>query len=408
MTDCSRVQALYLHIPFCRSKCVYCDFDSRVVCSAQFERQAHVYVESVISRLQAFGKIGALEHIDTVYIGGGTPTLLGELLVKLVDTVMDWCRPQEFTCEANPESFSRELAGSLREHGVTRISLGVQSFDDRELKRLGRIHSAAVAEEAIRRAISLGFDVSADLMCGIPLQTDESWKASLSHLVSCGPDHVSVYPLTIEEGTVLDAMAQKDPALEPDEDFQASCMQFARDYLHDHGFDRYEVASYAKKGKRCRHNIAYWTGVSYLGIGRSASSMLARSEYESLSSFFPGVRVDDASARIRLTQLDNRGERFDLDALSAQEAAAEDLMLACRMTDGISERLLRTASDVIPEIDVSRACDRAVNMGLARWTHVGMGNNDRNRRLVPTDSGWLEGNVLFELLWDLAYASDKI
>lgn len=406
--DFSHLQALYIHVPFCRSKCVYCDFDSQPICSCDAKADFERYIDAVIARLDSFGRAGALSHIATVYIGGGTPTILGDLLVRLVDAVMRWCRPCEFTCEANPESITLALAHCLRRCGVTRISLGVQSFHDNELRALGRIHSADEAERAIRLATSCGFDVSADLMCGIPLQTFESWNESLSRLIACRPNHVSVYPLSVEEGTPLDVMIADDPSLEPDEDVQASCMEIARDRLRASGYSRYEVASYALPGKRCQHNIAYWSGTSYLGLGRSASSMLRHSEFRALAPLFPGVAIDDQVSRVRLTQRDDLASWFEVDPLTSREAAAEDLMLACRMTDGISAELLGETSLYLPRKALADACARAVGLGLATWYDEASDGCSRGRRLIPTDSGWLEGNVLFELFWDLATGSDTI
>ena len=406
--DFSHLRSLYIHVPFCRSKRVYCDFDSQPTCSRDAEVDFERYVDAVITRLDSFGRAGALSHIATVYIGGGTPTILGELLVRLVDAVMRWCHPSEFTCEANPESFTPSLAHRLRSHGVTRISLGVQSFHDNELRALGRIHSADEAERAIRLAASCGFNVSADLMCGVPLQTFESWSESLSRLIACKPNHVSVYPLSVEEGTPLDGMIADDPSLEPDEDFQASCMEIARDRLAASGYARYEVASYALSDKRCRHNISYWSGTSYLGLGRSASSMLRNSEFQALSSLFQGVVIDDKVSRVRLTQRDDAASRFEVDPLTSREAVAEDLMLACRMTDGMAPELFDAASLYIPRRALDDACARAVALGLATWTDSSADSCSRARRLIPTDRGWLEGNVLFELFWDLATGSDSI
>ena len=406
--DFSHIQALYLHVPFCRAKCVYCDFDSQPLCSTTTSAKIGSYVDALVSRVNDFGQAGALEHISTVYIGGGTPTVLGPALLRLVKAVTRWCSPLEFTCEANPESFTIDLAEDLKNCGVTRVSLGVQSFEDSELHALGRIHSAEQAAQAIRVAKSFGFDVSADLMCGIPLQTSESWDRTLSRLLSCEPDHVSIYPLSVEEGTPLDLMVCRDPSLEPDEDFQAACMIAARDRLSSAGFNRYEVASYARPGKRCRHNISYWNGASYLGIGRSASSMLRNSEFKRLSFLFGTVSLDESIGRVRLTQRDDAGSLFEVDSLHPHEAAAEDLMLACRMTNGISETLLAETVLHLSRPALVRACDRAVELGLAVWKESEKGHSIEGRRLVPTDAGWLEGNVLFELFWDLSVQSDTI
>ena len=155
------IEAFYLHIPFCQSKCAYCDFDSVAACSLDDARAAQAcYLDRLTNRVDAFGTAGLLDGVRTVYIGGGTPSLLGMRLVELVRSVMQWCAPEEFTCEANPESFTSSLALQLARAGVTRISLGVQSLQEEELKAVGRIHSAAQALDAICYAKDAGLDVS--------------------------------------------------------------------------------------------------------------------------------------------------------------------------------------------------------------------------------------------------------
>ena len=175
------IEALYLHIPFCRTRCAYCDFDTCALAPAAFKREAIRYLAALEGRIDEFGARGALASVRTVYIGGGTPTVLEERLLGLVRRVRAWCAPEEFTCEANPESFHEELAGSLAASGVTRISLGVQSLEDDELSAIGRIHTAAVALEAIELARRAGFSVSCDLMCGLPGQRAASAVRSSGH-----------------------------------------------------------------------------------------------------------------------------------------------------------------------------------------------------------------------------------
>ena len=391
----SHISALYLHIPFCRAKCAYCDFDSKPLAGCSQDAAMDTYVEQLVQRINAFGERDALAGIKTVYIGGGTPSVLGERLLAVVDAVTAWCRPHEFTCEANPESFTPELARGLREAGVTRISLGVQSLNDDELRQLGRLHDSHGALAAVALAKSWGFDVSLDLMCGIPLQTGESWADTLRRAIGAHPDHVSVYPLTLEDGTPLARRAEEDPALEPDEDLQADCMEVARAALMHSGYAPYEVASYAKPGKEARHNIAYWTGESYLGLGRSAASMLRACEYCQLQDLFPSdtAELPADAARIRLVQSDDAAAVHEIETLTAREAAAEDLMLACRMTVGIPRERLQLAQLYVPKAALSRAVEQAQNLGLASW---------ENHALAPTQRGWLEGNVLFELFWALS------
>ena len=387
-------KALYLHIPFCRARCAYCDFDTRAYGACELDVLAEAYCEQLTKRLEAFGVAGALAEVETVYIGGGTPSALGERLPELVRSVRRWCAPVELTCEANPESFTGKLAEELAEAGVTRISLGVQSLVDTELRAIGRIHDAEHALDAIARAKRFGFSTSCDLMCGLLGQTLDSWKRTLGTAIAADPDHVSVYPLQVEEGTPLERRIEAGELAVPDEDFQADAMELARDSLTAAGLQPYEVASYARLEHACRHNIAYWTGKSYLGLGRSAAGMMTVEEFHEFASLFLGVCVPrDDAARIRIKQLDGAGEQFDAETLTAREAAAEDLMLACRMTAGIPLGLLRRSTDVIPVADLRRACERAVSLGLATWT---------GDALTPTKLGWLDGNELFELFWDLA------
>lgn len=443
-----RFAALYLHIPFCKSKCAYCNFDSRAYQGCALDEAMAAYCDALTAQIDACGRAGDLAEVRTVYIGGGTPSLLGVRLVELVRRVLGYCHPVEFTCEANPESFTAELARSLRTAGVTRVSLGVQSLQADELRAIGRIHSVEQALEAVALAKGAGFSTSCDLMCGLPGQTVESWRDTLEKVLAVDPDHVSVYPLQLEEGTPLEHLEAVGEIEVPNEDFQAQCMDIAAELLHAHGFERYEVASYAKPGYRCQHNIAYWTGAPYLGLGRSAASMCAATVDTSSSlgdssgvsgdtrvplgdpSGVPGdarvplsvppatcpfgasgstptcvpkghvpnvpkghVPNGTPAARARFTQLDDAGEEFEHEFLTPREAVAEDLMLACRMTDGIGPELLARAIRVIPANELSAACDRAVERSLAAWD---------NGALKPTHLGWLDGNELFGIFWDLA------
>lgn len=408
------VTALYVHVPFCAQKCRYCDFDSQSVAPCDLDAALDAYFEHLYTRLDAFGNAGALRQIRTVYVGGGTPSLAGERLVKLARRISMWCKPVEFTCEANPESLTAGLATALDEAGVTRISLGVQTLDNTELAVIGRIHDAERALEAIATVKDVGLDVSCDLMCGLPGQTMASWQYTLDGALAAAPHHVSVYPLTLEEGTPLYRMACRDESLEPDEDFQAACMDVARERLSSAGYHPYEVASYALDGHECAHNIAYWTGQGYLGLGRSAAGMLDAEDFDRLAGLFPDVPARGDAHRVRLVQRDDGATTFGVEYLTRREAAAEDLMLACRMTRGVTSDLLVRAARVIPSEELTVACDRALGLGLATWvlehgdTYAGPIDSvdviaGRARaRLAPTHLGWLDGNMLFELFWGLA------
>lgn len=408
------VTALYVHVPFCAQKCRYCDFDSRSFAACDLDAALDSYFEQLYARLDSFGDSGALAQVRTVYTGGGTPSLAGERLVELALRISMWCKPVEFTCEANPESLAAELATALAEAGVTRISLGVQTLDNTELAAIGRIHDANRALAAIATVKEVGLDVSCDLMCGLPGQTAASWRSTLDGVLAAAPHHVSIYPLTLEEGTPLYRMACRDESLEPDEDFQASCMDAARERLGAAGYHPYEVASYALDGHECAHNIAYWTGQGYLGLGRSAAGMLDDEDFDRLAGLFPGVSSRGDAYRVRLVQRDDDATAFEAEYLSQREAAAEDLMLSCRMTCGVASDLFVRVARVIPADELTAACDRALELGLATWVPETLGIHEGpftsadviaghvRARLAPTHLGWLDGNVLFELFWDLA------
>lgn len=408
------VTALYVHVPFCAQKCRYCDFDSRSFAPCDLDAALDAYFEQLYARLDAFGDAGALAQVRTVYVGGGTPSLAGERLVELARRVSMWCKPAEFTCEANPESLTSRLAKVLAGSGVTRISLGVQTLDNDELAAIGRIHDADRALAAIATVKDAGLDVSCDLMCGLPWQTAASWQSTLDGVLAAAPHHVSVYPLTLEEGTPLYRMACRDESLEPDEDFQASCMDMARERLGAAGYHPYEVASYALDGHECTHNIAYWTGQGYLGLGRSAAGMLDAEDFDRLTGLFPGVSPRGDAHRVRLLQRDDAASAFEAEYLSRREAVAEDLMLACRMTRGVGPDLLTRAANTIPADELAAACDRALELGLVAWVPDAFEGNTglvtskdviagrARARLAPTHLGWLDGNVLFELFWGLA------
>lgn len=403
------VEALYVHIPFCHARCAYCDFETKATCGSQLLAQGDAYAQKLLRRLRAAARAGVLTHVETVYIGGGTPTVLGERLVDIVREICSLCSPVEFTCEANPESFTPGLATELVHAGVTRISLGVQSLDDEELALLGRIHSSAQAKRAVELARSCGFTASMDLICGLPGQTMASWKKTLDLACALEIDHISVYPLMIEDGTPLSRAIDAGKVSEPDEDLQADMMDRARCVLTSRGFERYEVASYARAGRECRHNIAYWTGKSYLGLGRSAASMFSSNDFAACAKLFDAVGVPGDGSRIRVVQLDDDGASFDSEVLSSREAIAEDLMLGTRMSRGISYDLLRRAAAVIPTSRLLGALTEAVDHGLLSlsdsWDALEAAVAGDASRCgpcsVPTRRGWLMGNQLYGLLWDL-------
>ena len=396
--------ALYLHVPFCTRKCAYCDFASWATPSG--DPLMGAYERALEAQLDEVASLGLLEGCETAYVGGGTPTLLGEKdLGSLVEKIMGVARPSELTCEANPDSLTDAVLLAVREAGATRLSIGVQSLDDGELCELGRLHDAACARERVTAAVATGLDVSVDLMCAMPRQTPESWKCSLEGTVALGVGHVSVYPLQIEEGTPLELRFAADPCAWNDPEVQAERMTKAQAALEAQGYRRYEVASYARPGKECRHNKAYWTGLPYLGLGTGGSSMLDLEGYLRLMAACPQLPAATSDAlRVRLTVETPRRElateprlpslSFSLEFLTEAQAVAEDLMLGARLVEGLRPELVTRARGLF-----GARFDDTVDVLLARGLLV-----ERSDRLAPTQQGWLLGNELYGALWDLAPA----
>lgn len=375
----SSVGALYVHAPFCARKCLYCDFASEA--TPKDDSRIASYVGDMVEQITRLKSAGFLRECRTAYIGGGTPSFLGpRLLGGLISAVREAC-PEliELSFEANPDSLSNEVLEAAKDAGATRVSIGVQSFDDAELEALGRIHTARVAKERVRAATKTGLDVSVDLMCAIPHQTESSWAQTLDTVLELGVDHVSVYPLAIEEGTPFDTLYGEDDVPWNSEDVQAERMEQAERALESTGYERYEVASYALAGHACQHNQAYWTGVSYLGLGNGAASMLDAEQYVHLQHIVPELpALPTASARIRLVKSDS----YECEFLSGREAWAEDLMLGMRMVQGVEVAR-------VPPATVAKLVDK----GLVEV---------RGDHMVPTHDGWLLGNELYGELWDLA------
>lgn len=363
-------QALYLHIPFCVRRCAYCDFTTRAVDAASLEIDD--YIEGLCLQLRRKAREGELAHIQTVYLGGGTPSHVRmarlSMLLYTLSLSMRLEPDVECTMEANPESLDAAMVRDVWALGVNRLSIGVQSFDDEVLQVLGRAHDAARAREAVETAQGRFENVSVDLMCGIPGQSLASFEESVREAVRLGVAHVSIYPLTVEHGTPLFREALEGRFPWPDEDEQADHMEAAARILSEAGFERYEVASYARPGFACRHNRAYWSGVPYLGLGAGAATMTQND----------GRRMRVVDGRVT-------------DDLDAAQMAAEDLMLRMRMAEGAAAEDVRRACALLPR--AQEAFEEVCALGLAEL---------RDGRFRPTERGWLCGNELFGRILDLA------
>ena len=364
---------LYIHVPFCASKCAYCDFYSLAGSDALMDD----YVSALCAQLDAFAERAAGYVVDTLYFGGGTPSYLGAgRLVRLLDAVrrLYHVAPDaEITLEANPDSVG-EWFGELRAAGFSRVSLGAQSFDDALLKAVGRVHSAAQTAQAVETLRRAGFrNISLDLIYGLPGETAESWRRSVENAVALSPEHLSCYGLKVEPGTPLSR--RKGLGL-PDDEAQADFYLWAADALSGRGYRQYEVSNFAKPGYESRHNLKYWTLGEYLGFGPGAHSD------------FGGVRfawARDLGAFVRGDWTLSESSR-----IAPRERAREKLMLGLRTSDGVA------LSDM--EAGFARQCAEAgyavADGGRFRLTPRGflVSNQIIGRALeLAEDSGFADG-----------------
>ena len=265
--------SLYIHIPFCKQKCIYCDFLSGTNHSLMA-----AYVDAIIKEMDRYTDFFNDDPIHTIYFGGGTPSLLpANLLEKLFVAIRNhWNIDDviEVTLECNPENITPSFLEQLKQMPINRLSIGVQSLIDDELKWLGRCHNAETAINAIRLAQRSGFDnISCDLIFALPVQTISSLFYSLKQLISLNIQHISVYSLMFEEGSKITKLMQKGDLLPLDENISAEMYAVVTNVLKNNGFDHYEISNYARPGFRSKHNSGYWNGVRYRGLGASAHAV---------------------------------------------------------------------------------------------------------------------------------------
>ncbi|KAA0221143.1 MAG: radical SAM family heme chaperone HemW [Planctomycetota bacterium] len=317
---------LYVHIPFCHTKCGYCDFYSVPL----GDRATAPLVQAVTRELKA--RVAAcLLPIRTIFVGGGTPTVLDAtqlrtLLAPLAEVAREH-RVIEFTVEANPATVDDEKADLLVSHGVTRVSMGAQSFDPRELAALERLHSPEDIPPSVRTLRRAGVaQVNLDLIFGIPGQTLESWSASLSRAVALEPDHVACYGLTYEPGTRLTAQLQHGGVAPCDEELEAALFERTVTELSRSGYEQYEISNYARPGCRCEHNLMYWRNEPYLGVGPSAAGCIGGRRYKN---------VADIGQYVRRIEESGSAEQ-ETETLTADMLAIEFVMMQLRLTEGLS------------------------------------------------------------------------
>lgn len=317
---------LYLHMPFCVRKCAYCDFLS-FPSGAKTQR---MYAKRLMEDIGVMGKRYGEIPVETIFIGGGTPSVPDSaLIVEIMEHVrhaFHVADGAEISMEANPGTVTREKLTDYRKAGINRLSFGLQSANDRELKLLGRIHTWAEFLESFTLARECGFaNLNIDLMSALPGQTCESWKETLSRVTDLDPEHISAYSLIIEEGTPFGERygSEEGRKLLPDEDSEREMYHETKRFLKDCGYERYEISNYAKPGRECRHNIGYWTGVPYLGLGLGASSYL------------DGCRFT-VNPDMKQYLEEKPGMFADIEKLTKKDMEEEFFYVGLRMTAGVS------------------------------------------------------------------------
>lgn len=352
-------ESLYIHIPFCAQKCAYCDFVS-FTCDKDFRQ---IYMETLCKELDLIGLQKNKPHIKTIFIGGGTPSLLSireiQMLGACLQRNFNLDGLLEFTIESNPGTVEGEKLMKWRQIGVDRVSMGVQSMNDDLLKKLGRIHSAQVARESFHIIRSSGIEnINLDLMFGLPDQTIEDLKETLDEVLALGPDHISAYSLKIEEDTPFERMLDKKELRLPSEEEDREMYHFLIEALKDKGFKHYEISNFALEGKACKHNLVYWKGAPYFAAGLAAHG------------YVDGVREGNHTDFAKYKEAVEKGQKpvQTRELISCEEAAFEYIMLGLRLSEGVDLRDFQNQFGYKMQDRFKDVIQRQLDQGLVRLT----------------------------------------
>ena len=337
--------SLYIHIPFCAQKCLYCDFPS-------FARKDHLrkaYIEALNKEIISLREKHNNLEINTIFIGGGTPSVLEsdelECLLKEV-AKLNMAKDIEYSMECNPGNLTEEKLEVMKKYGVNRISMGLQAKQDNLLKGLGRIHNYKTFKENFLLAKKVGFNnINVDLMFGLPNQKLNEWEETLREIISLEPAHISAYSLIIEEGTAFYNLYENNNLKLPTEEEERKMYHLAKKILEENGFNQYEISNYAKKGKECRHNLAYWNMDNWIGVGSASAS------------YMDGKRIKNiSSVEEYINSINEKGEAIEEIINNSKNDNMEEFMfMGLRKINGIDEnefknRFSMNINDVYGEI----------------------------------------------------------
>ena len=379
--------ALYVHWPFCESKCPYCDFNTY----SGIEDQISGYVVSLQDELRGWGNLLSQPPVKTIFLGGGTPSYLPtsdlEDVQKTIRSSFQVSSTAEITMECNPGDVTSEKAANWLASGVNRISMGVQSFDDGLLSLLGRRHTALEAKQAFRTLREAGFrNQSIDLIYGLPYQSTDQWSHTLDEAIGLDPDHISLYSLQIEKGTPLavDVAIGKTPI--PDDDLAADMYEEAQRRLAENGFTQYEISNWSKPKLESQHNLLYWLNEPYLGVGPGAHSWIAGQRFANLKSprryvSVVGKNYEKVGPDPVASMRSPAGPVEDVDITTPAIDVAETMMMGMRLNQGVTHKRFEKRFGIGVNIVFPDEVKRLLNLGLVEVTDDALMLSERGRLL---------------------------
>jgi len=383
--------SVYVHIPFCRKRCVYCDFNTY----AEKENLVPEYVNAVLGEIEFYkNNLAGKFYLKTIYFGGGTPTLLSpgdfERIINTIVCYIDLDKEIEISTEANPTNLSGDYLLNLQKAGINRLSIGAQSAILQELQVLGRTHSAADIKQAVKNAGRAGFtNINVDLMYGIPRQTLKSFKQSLEFAASLKPQHLSIYGLGVEEGTPLSGMVKNGVYDLPDEEVSAAMYEYAMETLAEGGFNQYEISNWAKSDDRdfrSQHNLQYWRNKDYLGIGAGAHSHVENRRW------YNSAEIENYISKSKKASSDVFPAVEAITNLTNIDHIKEAMMMGLRLTEeGVNISALSEKYEIKIEQYYKKEISRLVAIGLVKNQTTSKGEV-----LRLTRKGRLLGNQVFQ------------
>ncbi len=387
---------LYLHIPFCTAKCGYCDFNSY----AGHEHLIPSYSGTLLKEASLWRDAVGARPVETIFFGGGTPSLNPvadmDAILRGLREMFDVEDSAEVALEANPGSLSEDYLRGLRDAGFNRLSIGIQSFDDEELVALDRIHTAAEADEAYAAARAAGFEnVNLDLIYGLPEQSLTGWQRNVERALSLGPEHLSMYALTVEEGTPLARDVARGRVAAPDPDLQADMYEWTEARMSHEGFEHYEISNWARPGRRCLHNLVYWQNREYLGLGAGAHSFLDGVRFS--TALLPNryAELVDESVALRDEGSSAMRQVVSAETITPKLSMSDTLILGLRLAEGVSLDAFRARHRRDIADEHSALIDEFIGYGILERTPTHLRLSARGRLL---------SNELFQRLLPAATA----